>query len=307
MTVNRRQITDEELNRLIELHDKNAGTFKKVRVRQSCWDSGIKIVKNCDCVAKQPYDIMFYPLAHAKIKKLQDMFPSLEWLAYLDGEIDHTLKKVMIKDLVIPEQIVTSVNVFNVEYDWNEGRSIVGVIHSHHNMGAFFSGTDDEYINQNHDVSIVVSTRQGAEIKGQVRVKTDCDSYYINENAKFSVFFEGVLNSELFEKEVESKISDKVPVIEYSFQDLYSGNFQINWDDIDEYQNMDENTLRVRLLKYYSEEEVNELIENNEAAEELMVMEQLVTLDIDEQDTDDDDLEDLKLQLQKLDDVNNLN
>ncbi|HSH25182.1 MAG TPA: hypothetical protein VLA13_06555, partial [Massilibacterium sp.] len=95
------KLTDEEIKRLIELHDKESGNLEK-QSNRLCWDSGIKIVKNCDCVAKMQYEILFYPIAHSKIQKLQEMFPTLEWLAYLEGKIDHETKKVYVKDLIIP-------------------------------------------------------------------------------------------------------------------------------------------------------------------------------------------------------------
>lgn len=180
-------ITEEELDRIIAEHDKLSGAFKSAMGGDNCWDAGIEVVKKCDVLSHNKFSIVFSVLVDEKIKRLMKVFPHLEWLGYLVGEVDRVHNNVYIEDIIIPRQRVSSGAVTNVEYEWNEGLPIIGVIHSHHGMGAFFSGTDDTYINQNHDVSIVVATRTGAEIKAQVRMKTDCGKYYICEKVTYHV------------------------------------------------------------------------------------------------------------------------
>jgi hypothetical protein len=215
-------LTDEEFEKAKAQHDKG-GAFKQVPARQGCWDAGIEILASCDKMEAPAYHIEFDLLAHQKINKLKASYPSLEWLAYLVGTVDREANKVTVEDLVIPDsQQVTSVSVYNVEYEWGalpDGKSICGVIHSHHSMGAFFSGTDDAYINQNHDVSIVVATAKGREIKSQVRVKAPCGAYILSENITYSINYPTVLDEDAFEAEFKSKIKTYTPPVTY----VYSG------------------------------------------------------------------------------------
>ena len=108
--------------------------------------------------------------AFSKISALMDHF-NVEWLGYLMG--DWKGEVLTIKDLNVPNQKTTAASVSDVEDA--PPRGSIGVIHSHVAMGAFFSGTDDTWINSNHNVSIVVSKKAGAlEFKSQVRKRVSC-------------------------------------------------------------------------------------------------------------------------------------
>lgn len=107
-----------------------------------------------------------------KITSLMDHF-DVEWLAYLLGEWRGDT--VFVKDLAVPAQKTTASSVSDVEDAPPNGT--IGVIHSHVRMGAFFSGTDDQWINNNHNVSIVVSKKDGVDnlvFKSQVRKTVAC-------------------------------------------------------------------------------------------------------------------------------------
>lgn len=204
-----KDMSDAEFNALVAKHDREGGALAQAGARQAqgCWDSGIKIIQNCGHMTIPEYLIRFSQLAHEKIECLKRSYPSLEWLAYLEGKVDHETREVVVEDLIIPDsQVVTGGHVGEVEYGWNEGKQICGVIHSHNTMGAFFSGTDDAYINQNHDVSVCVSTARGREICAQVRVKTPCGSYIINSNIRFKVDYTSTLDEKAFVKEFSPKI-----------------------------------------------------------------------------------------------------
>ena len=286
-------LTEIELSDLIAQHNKGGAFARQITAAQTCWDSGIEIIKGCGHMKQPKYHVKFEPLADEKIKKLQKYFPSLEWLAYLVGKVDHKSQQVLVEDLVIPDsQQVTSGNVYDVEYGWNEGKAIIGVIHSHHGMGAFFSGTDDAYINQNHDVSIVVSTSKTAPIKGQVRIKTPCDSYVLAEDLTFSVEHPTVLDETEFEKEFTSKINSyayRPPIgnglvrrVIKTGANLLNGVTALPLLPIDGYYDKaEEEKLRLGLKKYYTEEEVDELIANGEAEEELRMVMGLVDAGVD--------------------------
>lgn len=204
-------INETELDRIIAEHDKMSGGFKQAMGGDNCWDAGIEITKSCGNLFDAKYSIVFSVLADEKIKRLMKVFPNLEWLGYLVGEVNRERSNVYVEDIIIPKQMVSSGAVTNVEYEWNEGLPIIGVIHSHHGMGAFFSGTDDAYINQNHDVSIVVATRTGAEIKAQVRIKAPCGKFYICDNVKFAVNAPFVLDVGSFMEVIIANI--KAPIM----------------------------------------------------------------------------------------------
>jgi hypothetical protein len=224
-----KELSEDEFAEIMEAHNQG-GAFKQASaVRQTCWDAGIEILSNCGKMTVPQYHIEFSLAAHQKITCLKKSYPSLEWLAYLVGVVNHDEHKVTVEDLVLPDsQQVTGASVYNVEYTWPvlpDGKNICGVIHSHHSMGAFFSGTDDAYINQNHDVSIVVATAKGREIKSQVRIKTPCDAYVLAEDITYSVKYPQVLDEEAFEAEFKAKISSYTPVIPYTGGYDYMGNF----------------------------------------------------------------------------------
>ena len=109
------------------------------------------------------------PLVKSKADALLEKYPSQEWLGYLIGDVDED-DEFYIRDMVIPVQEADSSSVEVKEYP-EDVQNIIGVMHSHHNMGAFFSGVDDEFINANHAVSIVVTNKEW-KITG--RIKTPC-------------------------------------------------------------------------------------------------------------------------------------
>ena len=271
-------MTDKEFNALKDKHDKDGGQLAQAGARQAqgCWDSGIKIIQNCGHMNIPEYLIRFSQLAHEKIECLKRAYPSLEWLAYLEGRVDHESREVFVDNLIIPDsQIVTGGHVGEVEYGWNEGKEICGVIHSHNTMGAFFSGTDDAYINQNHDVSICVSTARGREICAQVRVKTPCGSYIINSDVRFKIDYAITLDEAAFVAEFKPKI--RTPRVLFQQrpavtsgkgvqgansvrggQPLHSvtePELQSTGTVEDPFQ-MDEQTLREELLKFHTEDDI---------------------------------------------------
>ncbi len=272
-----KKMTQEKLDKLIKEHDKGGAFARQITAHQTCWDSGIKILRGCGHMNVPKFKVEIEVLADEKIKKLQSYYPSLEWLAYLVGKIDHEKQYVLVEDLVIPDsQRVTGANVYDVEYGWSDGKAIIGVIHSHHSMGAFFSGTDDAYINQNHDVSIVVSTNQSSPIKGQVRIKTPCDAYVLAEDLEFSIKYPKVLDEKKFEKEFTSKIKSNTPTYGYRGGNFLSRGFgRVGKKKTTK---SEEEKLRVELRKFYANEDVEEFIANGTAVQELREVSDLVVV-----------------------------
>jgi proteasome lid subunit RPN8/RPN11 len=163
------------------------------------WDNTVdelKVVSTCGRKPEGPLSIIISRVANAKINVLMKKYPSCEWLAYLMG--DESARYV--SDLFIPTQTASSAAVTAVGA---KPAGVIGVIHSHHGMGAFFSGTDDAYINQNNDISIVV-THNG--IKSQVRWTTPC-GYKVVSEGKVIIESENVINEDAFIGEVDKVIN----------------------------------------------------------------------------------------------------
>lgn len=273
-----KELSDELLEQIKLKHDQGRA-FKNKSSHQNLWESGIEVISSCGKMKNSKYHIEFSLISYQKIGKLKSYYPNLEWLAYLSGNIDHKKRKVFINDIIIPDsQQVTASSVYNVEYKWDtlSDKYIIGVIHSHHKMGAFFSGTDDAYINQNHDVSIVVSTAKGKEIKAQVRVKIPCGSYIITEDVTFSVKDPQMIDEVQFESEFKDKIHTyQLPVMNNNRQVVESDYFD---EDFDDPYLMSELDLRDKLLDYYSEDDIDEFMSQGKtvAAQELEDVQELM-------------------------------
>ena len=107
-----------------------------------------------------------------------------EWLAYLVGEkVDDDY---FITDLFLPDQRTSATLVDQVDTEEFNQHSIVGVIHSHHEMGAgdadrpSFSGHDDNFINSNHNLSLLAGRdrqNKGFKIVGIARAITPCGAF----------------------------------------------------------------------------------------------------------------------------------
>jgi len=138
-----------------------------------------------------------------KMHSLMNKMGSKEWLAYLIGErkekTEENELEIYIKDLYLPKQYATSSSVDVLDSKRPEG--YVGVIHSHHSMSKFFSGTDNEYINSNHDLSIVVA-KDG--MKGQYRFFPPCskNGHYFTLDIEIYIDYPDVDTSNIQESRV---------------------------------------------------------------------------------------------------------
>lgn len=171
------------------------------------WDSDMDFV---NCCGKLPnnFSVKFFPKVYIKINALMEKKQDIEWLTFLLGYIDWDNDYAVVEDLHIPEsQSVTGGNVDDIDCDDFIRGKIIGVMHSHHKMGCFFSGDDWDYLNNNHNISIVVSNKSGKnEFKSVVRFKTPCGSYSHVE-ASINIHCE-IDQAELdeFENEIDEKI-----------------------------------------------------------------------------------------------------
>jgi hypothetical protein len=133
------------------------------------WDSDLETVSDCS-KAPEKLKVWITPLAKVKIDALMEKYPAIEWFAYLLGDPEGK-DKFCVEDLHVPKQVITATSVDDIECEEFNDLPIIGAIHSHHGMGTGFSGTDHAFVNQNHDISLVISK---SNIAGQVRWKTPC-------------------------------------------------------------------------------------------------------------------------------------
>jgi hypothetical protein len=134
---------------------------------EDCWESDLDTVEGCS-KAPEKITIWIKPLAKVQIDALMEKYPNIEWFAYLIGD---GTDMYTVEELLIPEQTVTATSVDDIICEDFNKLNCIGAMHSHHGMGTGFSGTDHAFVNQNHDISLVVATNK---IAGQVRWKTPC-------------------------------------------------------------------------------------------------------------------------------------
>ena len=170
------------------------------------WD----VTEELDCVtacSKAPENGFVYisAIAWKKIKLYMKWAGHQEWLCYLVGKFVKE-NTVEVTDIMLPNQSATETLVSEVNVD--EYKGIVGVIHSHHEMGgakgdkAGFSGHDEAFINSNHNVSLLVA-KDG--IAGHIRVKTPCGAF-LRITAKIKQMDEIEMDEKKLKEEFESKI-----------------------------------------------------------------------------------------------------
>lgn len=177
-------------NRIV-VGGRSNGTF------DDTWEVKIDTINNCDKSPKE-IKVKIDPLVKGKIDYLMEKFKGTEWLAYLIGSEEEN----QVVDIFIPNQVVNSVNVKDVHCKEFNKLNVIGVIHSHHDMGNSFSHTDDEWINQNHNISLCISK---SGIKGHVRWKTPCGSYKIVE-ARVILNIDSTFDTKEFDEIIKDKI-----------------------------------------------------------------------------------------------------
>jgi len=169
-------------------------------VSSESWEAEIDCVTDC---GKAPEEITVWmmPLVKEQIEALMKEYNNIEWLAYLIGEWKDS-KTPLVKELFIPTQKVSGASVNNIRCPEHNELDIIGVIHSHHTMGHSFSQIDADWINQNHNISLVVSH---SGMDGQVRWKTPCGSL-ITVKSKTKLWYDINFDVKDFIKKAKEKI-----------------------------------------------------------------------------------------------------
>lgn len=164
------------------------------------WEVKLDVVKAC---GKGPTRKVVWigRIAKLKIDALMGKFKNQEWFAYLLGD------EMRVKDLYIPEQSATGAFVGDIENDEYNKLPVIGAIHSHHHMGIDMSGHDHEFVNSNHNISLLVNrNRDGQRITGQVRIKVPCGALYITD-ADVRLDLEVEFDKKKFMEEIAEKVN----------------------------------------------------------------------------------------------------
>jgi len=170
------------------------------------WDSGIDD-EICPALRDElTASLIIPPEIWNVIQELTEEINS-EWLGYLKGDFLNDGFVLNVKEIIIPEQEVTGVSV-TVKEDIDD---VQGVVHSHSNMGVFFSGTDDNYINTNNAFSLVVN--KDGKHKAIARIKLNC-GFYIRKECNVEILRNV---SKKFIKKALKKIKKK----KYKYNDVW--------------------------------------------------------------------------------------
>jgi len=141
------------------------------------WKVGKEQSNHIQCSLCKPPTIYLEPVPRNKIELLMDAYPHQEWLAYMVGK--HKKENFFVEDIVVPPH--ASVSSGSAEaLPFHQPKNCLGVIHSHHTMGAFHSGTDHDYVDQNFPISVTVA-------KNSSSLGYDAVSYLITPCGKTTV------------------------------------------------------------------------------------------------------------------------
>ena len=140
------------------------------------WSTGvIPEAKSCSWSVKGVKRIVLTPEMYSVTRKLCEKFANSEWQIMLIGEIRE--KDVLVTDYYIPKQEVGPATVRNkdcIDINLIQELGIVGTMHSHCNMGVFFSGTDDVSTNLSSGLKYHVVTNNRGEFNAVERMTLPC-------------------------------------------------------------------------------------------------------------------------------------
>ena len=135
-------------------------------------DSGKEVIAHC------PHENLRAKLeingnAVLKLRYLQDKFKEVEFLVYGNARKISDLN-YLLDDIFVPEQVVGVASVDNIKMEGNYN----AVIHKHPGNSTGFSGTDEEYINSNHDFSVVIGNDTKLNhTNGLASIQIECGRY----------------------------------------------------------------------------------------------------------------------------------
>ena len=125
------------------------------------WKIKQRPVITCSMI-KEP-DVYLERKVIDKINLLMNEYPHQEWLGYLVGDTTEE-DNFLVEDLIIPPH-ASAVGGSAEAEPFHIPERCVGLIHSHHSMGAFHSGTDQTHVDRNYPLSITVAKKQGNSLE----------------------------------------------------------------------------------------------------------------------------------------------
>lgn len=145
---------------------------KRYNPHGKVWDTGITCIDTCHHI-KEKIKLHITVDTILKLEHLQKEFPDVEFLVYGNAE-QQPNGIFLIKDIVVPKQTVGMATVDDVECDNHYNT----VIHKHPgDTPGGFSHDDEEYVNLNHDFSLLIGSKDLSKIMGVGRKKTDCGKW----------------------------------------------------------------------------------------------------------------------------------
>lgn len=145
---------------------KNLGAVEVYIPEKTVWEAEDTCERLSSCGRIEAGRVLFAIPVLLKIKALFDKYTEagLEFTVYLIGQKEGN--DYIVEDIYIPRQEVTSADATITDDHFPPG--VIGILHSHHTMGAFFSGTDEEYVNNNYYSVSVVIAKSKQDLKQQL-------------------------------------------------------------------------------------------------------------------------------------------
>lgn len=162
------------------------------------WGKSKEIEEKVECSLVKAPKVYIEPTPRQKIQILMDAYPSQEWLCYLKGRQTDT--SIFVEDIFVPPHEDASSGSALAE-PFHIPEDCVGILHSHHGMGAFHSATDRDYVDKNFPVSITVAksrTDKSIAYDAVSYVQTPCGKNVILECKVLYVQPELLFNKEEF-------------------------------------------------------------------------------------------------------------
>lgn len=153
-------------------------------------------VTNCPVTSGSTGRVIIPPILLAELVGTLDREAGEEWLVLLHGKREESGLTYKVERITVPPNQLRHSSEVELS-EMVEEADLIGVLHSHHSMGAFFSGTDKTKLNPKYDLSIVISSRLekdehkvlGFSYEAEGGVKMPCG---VNGRIKFHIVPEDV-------------------------------------------------------------------------------------------------------------------
>jgi hypothetical protein len=184
------------------------------------WGKEQKPVEKITCSLVCSPKVYLEPVPKQKLEYLMEEYPSQEWLAYMKGRISKE-GNFHIEDLYVPPHASASGGSAEAE-PFTQPKNCLGVMHSHHHMGAFHSGTDDSHVDRNYPLSITVAFGQGKALTFSAISfnKTPCGKELMVNCTVFYVANKPLFNKEAFLSHAKKNIEKGKPDLSQYYQGM---------------------------------------------------------------------------------------